>query len=112
MLGWQAGMTLLMGVMFLLWQGPHAAAAAGFGGVVVMVPTLYVAFQMFVRGASASGQQALGVLYRAEAGKLILTALLFALGALWFGSYFAPLMLTSMACLAVNWLMLAVTRLH
>ena len=42
--------------------------------------------------------------------KLVLTALLFWIGAKWFGQHFAPLILTSIACLAMNWVMVAVTK--
>lgn len=105
----QAAITLLAALSFGLLQDPRAGVAAGFGGLVVLLPTLYVAVTVFVRGARAIGQQALGVLYRAQVGKWILVALLFVLGALWFGENFLPLMLGCMACLAVNWLMLAIT---
>lgn len=102
-------MALFIALGFWLFQDARAGAAAGFGGLVVLLPTLYVAVVVFVRGARATGQQALGVFYRAAAGKWVLTALLFVLGVLWFGDNFAPLMLGSMACLVVNWLMLAIT---
>jgi len=41
---------------------------------------------------------------------LLLTAFLFFIGARLFGEHFAPLMLTCMACLAMNWVMLAVAK--
>ena len=52
----------------------------------------------------------LGTFYRAETAKLVLTALLFWIGAKWFGQHFAPLILTSIACMAMNWVMVAVTK--
>jgi hypothetical protein len=36
--------------------------------------------------------------------------LLFWIGALLFGRNFAPLIITSCACIAMNWVMVAVTR--
>ena len=55
-------------------------------------------------------KQALGELYRAELGKLLLTALMFVIGALFFGQHYAALMLTCVACLAMNWVVLAFAR--
>ena len=91
-------------------KGNAAAAAALFGGAVAIVPTIYFAVRVFARGRGAGATDVLGAFYRAEMGKLILTALLFWIGAILFGSHFAVLMLTCIACLAVNWIMLAVTR--
>ncbi|HEY8009504.1 MAG TPA: ATP synthase subunit I [Rudaea sp.] len=85
-----------------------ASLAALFGGIVVIVPTAYFAAKIYLRRGGSQAAEILGTFYRAELGKLLLTALLFLVGALLFGKHFAPLILTSMACLAVNWLMLAV----
>ena len=96
-------------IVWIGW-GPAAARAAGFGGVVVIAPTVYFAAKVGLRAGRSDAGQVLGAFYRAEAGKLILTALLFWIGALLFGRNFAPLMITCIACLAMNWVMLAVTR--
>jgi ATP synthase protein I len=87
-----------------------AAMAALFGGLVVLIPTLYFAFRVGLRGNAATAKEALGALYQGELVKLLLTALMFLVGALLFGKHFAPLMLTCMACLAMNWVILAVAR--
>jgi hypothetical protein len=42
-------------------------------------------------------------------GKLALTAVMFALGARWFGGQFAALLLTYAACLAAYWVVMART---
>jgi F0F1-type ATP synthase assembly protein I len=89
--------------------GEGAALAALFGGFVVVLPTLYFAAKVSLAGATTAAE-VLGTFYRAEVVKLILTALLFWVGAKWFGQHFAPLILTSIACLAVNWVMVAVTK--
>ena len=95
----------------IVWAGwGHAAAlAAVFGGVVVIAPTIYFAAKVALR-AGSSAAEVLGAFYRAEVGKLVLTALLFWIGAKWFGQHFAPLILASIACLATNWVMVAVTK--
>ena len=90
--------------------GAAAASAALFGGAVAIVPGIYFALRVFVRKRDASAAALLGAFYRAEAGKLILTALLFWIGAVLFGSHFAALMITFVACLSMNWIMLAVAR--
>ena len=91
-------------------SGGAAAAAARFGGMVAILPALYFAVRIGLRRDSTQAKEILGVFYRAELGKLLLTALLFFIGALLFGKHFAPLMLTCVACLAMNWVMLAVAK--
>jgi ATP synthase protein I len=90
--------------------GRGSALAALFGGLVVVVPTLYFAFRLRLRREGLDAKQALGELYRAEMGKLLLTALMFVVGALIFGQHYAALMLTCIACLAMNWVVLAFAR--
>ena len=63
----------------------------------------------FLRSFSHA-KECLGALYHAVVGKLLLTLLLFDVVGLVFGTHFAPLMLTCVACLAMNWLTLAVAR--
>lgn len=106
---WQVVVALLVAAAFLL-KGVHAAAAALYGGVVIIVPTTYFALAVLVRNARVQARRVPGVFYRAEVIKLVLMALGFLVGALWFGNMFAPLIVTSMACLAVNWLMLAALK--
>lgn len=106
----QALTALLVALAVLAVSGAAAAMAALFGGLVIVVPSAYFAAQVRLRARAATAREALGVFYRAETGKLILVALGFWIGASWFGQHFAPLMLTAMACLAVNVPMLAVTR--
>jgi len=96
-------------VVWVVW-GHQAALAALFGGVVAIVPTLYFAAKVYLRANGATAAEVLGAFYRAEVGKLILTALLFWIGALMFGQHFAPLIITCMACLAMNWVMVWLTR--
>ena len=103
----QAATTAIAVIIVAAIWGKSAAAAALFGGIVVVVPALYFAFRVHPRRAPTQAKEVLGAFYRAELGKLLLTALLFFIGARWFGAHFAPLMLTCVACLAMNWLVLA-----
>lgn len=101
--------TALVATAVVGWfWGGAAALAALFGGIVAIVPAAYFAAKVRLRAKSSKPADVLGAFYRAEFGKLVLTALLFWIGALMFGAHFAPLMLTCIACLAMNWLMLAV----
>ena len=110
LLGGQALTAAIAGLVAWIGWGPAAALAAMFGGMVVILPTLYFAAKVYLRAGSATAAEVLGTFYRAEAMKLVLTALLFWIGAKWFGQHFAPLILTTIACLAVNWVMVAVTK--
>lgn len=94
-------------VVWVIWDG-MAALAALYGGLVAVVPVAYFATKVALRRGGSGANEVLGAFYRAEVGKLVLTALLFLIGALLFGAHFAPLILTCMACLAMNWLILAV----
>jgi ATP synthase protein I len=96
-------------VVWMVW-GHQAALAALFGGVVAIVPTLYFAAKIYLRAGGATAAEVLGAFYRAEVGKLILTAVLFVIGAKMFGQHFAPLIITCLACLAMNWVMVWLSR--
>ena len=97
----------------LVWAvwGYKSGAAALYGGAVAIVPTAYFAIRIYAGSRGAEAGRILGAFYRAEFAKLVLTALLFATGAWLFGQHFAPLILTCIACLAMNWLLLAVVRI-
>jgi ATP synthase protein I len=92
------------------WSGSAAATASLFGGLVAIVPALYLLFRINLRRNVVQAKEVLGTIYQGELIKLLLTALMFFIGALLFGKHFAPLIVTCMACLAMNWVILAVTR--
>lgn len=91
------------------FAGAQAAGAALFGGAVVVLPALWFARRALSQPGALEAKQVLGAFYRAELEKLALTVLLFFIAALAFGKHYAALMLTCVACLAMNWVMLAVT---
>ncbi|MFI4969518.1 MAG: ATP synthase subunit I [Lysobacterales bacterium] len=110
MLGAQIATTVA--ATFVAWaaRGRSAAIAALFGGIVAVVPTAWFAIKTYPRPGRFKPVEILGATYRAEVGKLVLTASLFWIGAVLFRTQFAPLMLTCIACLSMNWLMLAIAR--
>lgn len=107
---WQVVVAGVSSALFLWLRGGAAALAALFGGAVVVVPTAWFALAVLVRGAWVPPHKVPGVFYRAEVTKFVFMALGFALGASWFGDRFAALILTSAACLAVQWVMLLTSR--
>jgi ATP synthase protein I len=110
LLGAQALTAAIAAAFAWIGWGHRAALAACFGGIAVIAPTIYFAAKVRLRAGAASAGEVLGAFYRAEVGKLVLTALFFWIGAVLFGPQFAALIITSVACLAMNWVMLAVTR--
>jgi len=110
-LGWAQAVTIVVCVILAwLMVGQAAAVAALFGGMVAFIPAVYFAIRVGVRRGETQPREVLGKFYKAELGKLLLTGLLFYIGALVFGKHFAPLMLTCVACLAMNWLVLALAK--
>ena len=110
LVGSQALTAGVAGLVVWIGWGHAAVLAALFGGFVVLLPTLYFAAKIYLRAGGMTAAEVLGTFYRAETAKLVLTAVLFWIGAKWFGQHFAPLILTSIACLAMNWVMVAVTK--
>jgi F0F1-type ATP synthase assembly protein I len=110
LVGAQALTASVAAIVAWIGWGHAAALAALFGGFVIVLPTVYFAAKIHLRAGNATAAEVLGAFYRAEVGKLMLTAFLFWIGALLFGGNFAPLMITVIACLAMNWVMVAVTR--
>lgn len=106
----QAIVACVGGLVAGLASGRQAAFAALYGGAIALLPTLYFAMRVRLRQGGMDARQALGAIYRAEVGKLLLTLLMFVVGARWFGDHYLALMLTCMAGLAMNWVVLAVAR--
>jgi F0F1-type ATP synthase assembly protein I len=90
--------------------GRGEATAALFGGLAVFLPSLWFWRRAQKSSGTTDAKQALGALYVAEVGKLVLVGLMLYVGALVFKAHYLALMLTCMACLAMNWVLLAVAR--
>ena len=90
--------------------GRGEAAAALFGGLAVLLPSLWFWRRAAKSAGTTDAKAALGALYVAELGKLVLVVLMLYVGALLFKAHYLALMLTCMACLAMNWVLLAVAR--
>jgi len=90
--------------------GRGEATAALFGGLAVFLPSLWFWRRARKSATTTDAKVALGALYVAELGKLVLVALLLYVGALVFKTHYLALMMTCMACLAMNWVLLAVAR--
>lgn len=90
----QCAIALAGGVLAGLVAGAQAAAAALFGGAIAAAPTLYFGWRVSLQRPGATPPEVLGVFYRGELVKLVLTTLMFVAGAKWFGAQFLPLILT------------------
>jgi len=72
---------LLASMLFWQWQGEVAGKSALLGGLIAWLPALYFSLRTLRFSAKNEGEarQIVRSFYRAEAGKLILAAALFAL---------------------------------
>jgi F0F1-type ATP synthase assembly protein I len=110
LLGAQIATTASAALLTEAFRGTPAAMAALFGGAVAIAPTAWFGIKMQPRAGRSGPEEMVGAMYRAEVGKLLLTASLFWIGAMLFGDHFAALILTCAACLSMNWLVLAIAR--
>lgn len=70
---------LLAALALWLWRGPVAGYSGLCGGLIAWLPNLYFAHKAFRFGGARAAQAIVRSFYAGEAGKLILTAALFAL---------------------------------
>ena len=106
----QAITAVIVTAMAAVVGGIGQAKAAMFGGFTVILPTAYFVARVQMQAPTADARKALGGLYKAELGKLLVTVLMFAIGAKLFGQYYGWLMVSCVACLAMNWWVLALAR--
>jgi ATP synthase protein I len=71
------------------------------------VPTAYFARRALKRRPGQTPVEMAGAFYRGEIGKIVLTALLFALGIGVFAKQFLALIVTYGACLLAYWIVIA-----
>ena len=94
-----------------LWAGTIAAYSAILGGLICVVPNTFLALRMFAGSLARDPRKALTATYVGAAGKLLLTAALFAavfvlVRPLWPGWLFAGFL----AAQGVMWIALATSR--
>jgi ATP synthase protein I len=103
----QGGIAAVAAIIFGALAGRDEATAAVYGGAVAVVPTAYFAVRALAGPAGRHPQEVAGAFYRGEVGKMVLTALLFALGAAVFAQQFLALIVTYAVCLLAYWLVMA-----
>jgi F0F1-type ATP synthase assembly protein I len=106
----QAGVTLVATALFGLTTGAEAAFGALVGGGISVVLSLWMAVRVFSVPAEAGPRAVFSAFVRAEAGKLVMAAVLFSAAAIFLGHVFVPLVVTFVATLVVNRLALIFTR--
>lgn len=74
----QALMTVLIGLLLWLIQGWVAAYSAWFGGLIALIPNVYFTYKAFQYFGARSIAVIVQSFWAGEMGKLILTAVLFA----------------------------------
>lgn len=75
----QMAITLLVVLLSALLQGIVAAYSALCGGLIALLPNMYFAFKAFRYFGARSSQAIVQSIWAGEMGKLVLTAVLFAL---------------------------------
>jgi ATP synthase protein I len=95
---------LVAGVVLWQWHGAVSGYSGVCGGLIVWLPNLYFAYKAFRFSGARAAQAIVRSFYAGEAGKLILTAVLFALAFVGVKPL-APLALFGVFLLtqAVNW---------
>lgn len=79
LIGWQLAISILCGLGLLLISGPTAAYSALLGGAVSILPNVYFAKKLFRYQGAHAAKQIVRNFYKGEAGKLLLSAVLFAI---------------------------------
>lgn len=74
----QVAMTLIVAAGLALWQGRLAAVSALLGGAIAVIPNAFLAGRLLSPWAGASAKALLRAAWLGAIGKLVLTALLFA----------------------------------
>lgn len=103
--------TLAVALALWIFQGLIAGYSSLLGGLVALIPNCYFAFRVYRYSGARSARAIVGEFYSGEAGKLILTAVLFI--AVWlavkplvvaavFGGYLAVLAVGASALLIVR----------
>ncbi len=75
----QLTVVILISLVLLVWQGWAAGYSGLLGGVIAWLPNLYFAQKAFRYSGARAARDILKSFYAGEAGKFVLTAVLFAL---------------------------------
>jgi ATP synthase protein I len=95
---------VLVAITFLI-KSPVAAYSALAGGLIFTLPNAYFARKAFRHAGARSAQQIVSSFYQGEAGKLILSAVLFTMAFKWIQPLdVAALFLSFAIMLVTNWL--------
>ncbi|MGH8560748.1 MAG: ATP synthase subunit I, partial [Nevskiales bacterium] len=73
----QLGIGLVAALIGYAFSGKEAAAAAFYGALVAVIPSLYFAGKVLLSGRNDRPLEVLGAVYVGEAGKIVLAALMF-----------------------------------
>lgn len=106
----QAGIGSILAAAWQATRGGFSGAAALYGALIAVVPGFYFARRLLQHGSDASPKQVARSLYLGEMGKLAITAAMFLVAAIAFGSQFLPVLTTYVACLSCYWLAMIVNR--
>lgn len=77
-LKWQIRLMVALWLTAQLWSGSTAGLSALSGAAIAVIGQAYFVFRAFRHAGATSAQQIVQEFYRGEAGKFLLTALLFA----------------------------------
>lgn len=77
LLKWQAALAAVLVALALCWSG-GAALSAGMGAGIALAGSLYFALQAFRHAGATQAPQIVRSFYKGEAGKFVITVLLFA----------------------------------
>lgn len=75
----QLAVTLLVAAVLYGWRGPVSGCSGLCGGLIAWLPNVYFAHKAFRFSGARAAQNIVRAFYAGEAGKLILTAVLFTL---------------------------------
>lgn len=77
-IGLQLGVTLCLAAAAWLWLGASDARSVLLGGLICLVPNVFLATRLFFAGQSGNAGRVLRAAWIGEIGKLLLTAVMFA----------------------------------
>ncbi|WP_026146629.1 F0F1 ATP synthase subunit I [Zestomonas thermotolerans] len=94
----------VMAVLLWGWLGTVAGYSALLGGLIAWLPNLYFAHKAFRFGGARAAREIVRSFYAGEAGKLVFTAVLFALTFAGVKPLVVPALFgTFLLVLAINW---------